>query len=177
MEEPPEKVLATLAPKRWGDGDVVQTVMLDAMRHLEGPPFEALKNAAVKLGFMDRNLALLGARNKLKRGNAMEALGIMRAHEAMVAIIAMLPKQPRDMKLVALRSLALIGDPFSLTYYEREAETLPPTMLPRVASLMLEFGPQAQPFIRKLIKDRPEAFPPRVMRLLLREAAFTVERG
>ncbi len=171
LDEPQEKVLDALAPKRWGDREVILRVILDSMRHLEGPPFDSLQAACFKLGFMDRALKQLSSRNKLRRGRAMEALGIMRAHPAMLAIIMLLPKQPRDMKLVALRSLSLIRDPFALPYYEREAETLPPTMLPRLASLMLEFGPPAQPFIRTLINDRPEAFPPRVMKLLLQETA------
>jgi hypothetical protein len=176
MDEPQDKVVDALAPVRWGDADIVQDVILDSMRHLEGPPLVSLQAAATKTGLMDRNLRLLHSRNKLKRGRAMEALGIMRAHPAMLAIIALLPKLPRDMKLVALRSLSLIGDPFALPYYEREAESLPPTMLPRLASLMLEFGPAAQPFIKKLIRERPEAFPRRVMKLLLGEVAFVLEQ-
>jgi len=173
-EESDSTVMEALAPRRWGDSDIVQDVIIDSMKHLDGPPFFSLQAAAMKLGIMDRNLKALNSANKLWRGRALEALGIMRAQPAMLAIILLLPKQSRDMKLVALRALALIGDPFALPYYEREAETLPPAMLPRLASLMLEFGPASQPFIRTLINDRPEAFPPRVMKGVLGEAAFVL---
>ena len=44
-------------------------------------------------------------------------------------------------------------------------------MLPRLASLMLEFGPASGPRIKELIDRHRLAFPPRVMKELLQETA------
>ena len=114
MEEPLEEVIAALRPRRWGDGSVVQEVMVDNMRYLKGPPFDTLCTAAQRLGVVERNLAALKSRSKLRRGTAMDALGVMRAPQAVVGIIAILDQESMDMRLVALRALAAIGNPASL---------------------------------------------------------------
>ena len=171
LEEPFEKILETLRPKRWGDAEVVQEVMLDSMDQLIGGPFETLQRAAFMLGIMERNLKMLRSKTKLRRGKAMEALGVMRATPAVVPILLILPKQTRDMKLVALRALARIGDAKTLPYFVRTANSLPPAMLPRLASLMLEFGAPGLPSIKAIVSQHAKAFPPRVLQLLLAEAA------
>ncbi len=171
MEEPLEDVIAALRPRRWGDESVVQEVMVDNMRHLKGPPFVTLCTAAHRLGLVERNLAGLKSRAKLRRGTAMEVLGVMRAPQAVVGILAILDREPMDMKLVALRALAAIGNPATLPYFVKAADRLSPAMLPRLASLMLEFGPASGPRIKELIDRHRLAFPPRVMKELLQETA------
>jgi hypothetical protein len=172
MEEPLDDVIAALKPRRWGDESVVQDVMVDSMRHLKGPPFEILRTAATQLGFVDRNLKALHAHAKFRRGIAMEALGVMRAPQAVVGIIDILAREPMDMKLVALRALAGIGNPAVLSYFVKAADDIPPTMLPRLASLMLEFGPACRPWIGELINRHRDSFPPRVLQEILRGVAF-----
>ena len=175
LEEPFEKILEALRPKRWGDAEIVQEVMLDSMDQLIGSPFETLQRAAFELGIVERNLKMLKSKVKLRRGKAMEALGIMRIFPAVVPILQILPKQTKDMKLVALRALARIGDPKTLPYFVRTASALPPAMLPRLASLMLEFGAPALPAIKTLVSQNSKAFPPRVLQLLLAETAIAQE--
>lgn len=171
MEEPLADVIAALRPRRWGDLSVVQEVIVDNMRYLKGPPFETLHAAAQSLGLIEFNLARLKSRGKYIRGNAMEALGVMRAPQAVVGIIDILAHEPMDMKLVALRALAAIGNPAVLPYFVKAADRLPPPMLPRLASLMLEFGAPARHWIGELINRHREAFPPRVIQEVLKETA------
>ncbi|MFA6002976.1 MAG: hypothetical protein WC881_02805, partial [Elusimicrobiota bacterium] len=144
LEASLEEVLAALAPRQPSDAAIAQEVMTEAMRNLNGSPFETLRTAAYQLGFMERNLQLLDSRSKFRRGQALEALGLMRAPQAVVKIISILGREPMDMKLVALRSLAAIGDPATLPYFVATAQKLSPAMLPRVASLMWEFGPPSR---------------------------------
>lgn len=171
MEESPAAVLAAFRPRRWGDDDIVLEVILDAMQNLSGPPFELLRRTAIELGLVERCLADLRARRSLRRGRAMEALGLMRAPQAIVALLDILEKEPMDLKLVALRALAQIGDPAVLPYFLKTAESLSPAMMVRLASLLLEFGPPGRQALSELVNRRPESFPPRVMRLILQEAA------
>jgi hypothetical protein len=126
---------------------------------------------------VERNLARLKSRNRLRSGTAMETLGIMRAPQAVVGIIAILDREPMDMKLVALRALAAIGNPATLPYFVKVSDRLSPAMLPRLASLMLEFGPVARPWIEELIDRHREAFPPRVIQEILIENAKDAPRG
>lgn len=175
MEEPLDAVVAALRPKRWGDEDMVQEVMIDAMRYLKGPPFEALRDAAQKLGLVERNLRMLRSRSKHRRGTAMEALGLLRAPQALVGIISILDREPMDMQLVALRSLAAIGNPATLPYFVKTADKLSPAMIVRLASLMMEFGAAARPHIQDLVDRHRGSFPPRVMEELLKEIAADTE--
>ncbi|MBI3553176.1 MAG: hypothetical protein HY077_11825 [Elusimicrobia bacterium] len=172
-EAPLPEIIAALRPKEAGDEEVVEEVILDAMQPLTGGPFEALQAAAVELGFVERNLRALKARSRFRRSQAMETLGIMRVKPAIAAIGALLPAEALGMKLVALRALALIGDPQALPLLERTADSLPPAMLPRLASLMLEFGEPAKPFIEGLIRNHASSFTPRIMKILLKETAAT----
>lgn len=171
MEEPIERIEAVLRPRRWGDADIAQEVLSEAMRHLQGPPFDALRAAALRLGFIARALDALRARSPHRRGRAMEALGLMRAPEAVPALIRALFSEGLELKLTALRSLAAIGDPQALPAFLQAADSLPPPLLPRLASLVLEFGPAGRDAARELINLHPRAFPPGVVADLLKELA------
>lgn len=175
MEAPLEEIVAILRPKRWGDRMVVQTVILDAMRHLTGPPFLTFRSAVEQLGFIKINLHELGSHNPHKRGRAMEALGIMRCEEAAPLLRDALFRERMNLKLVALRSLVAIGDPKILPSFIEVSDLLQPSTMVRLASLMLEFGAEGRPAIVKLVNRHPEGFPPRALSELLRELASHME--
>lgn len=177
MEEPFEKILEAFRPRRrLFDAEIAHEVMLDAMRYLQGPPFDSIREAAYRLGYVEDRVRDLRSRDRHRRGRAMEALGLMRTPQAIVPLLDVLEKEFLDLRLVALRALANIGDPAALPYFLKAADTLPPAMLTRVASLMLEFGPPAHRHIRELMRRRPEAFPPRVLEELLKQIATDIER-
>lgn len=171
MEEPLDAVLRTLRPRYPGDLDVLQDVLCESMRHLLGSPLDALCAVAHRLGLIERNLRLINARNRHARGRALEALGLMRAQAAVAPLVKAVYEERMDLKLVALRSLALIGEPAVLPHFIIASDRLAPPMLPRLASLMLEFGPQARPRVAELVARHPAAFPPRVMQLVLVQTA------
>ncbi len=167
MEEPLDAVVATLRPRRWGDLDIVQEVMIESMRHLEGPPFETLKQAADRLGLVEKDIAALHSPNRHRRGRAMDALGVMRPNRAVPALIAALDREPLDLKLVALRALAAIGDPAALPVFLAEADRLPPTLLPRLISLVFEFHAAGRRTATEIINNHARSFPPAAVRDIL----------
>lgn len=169
LEEPFEKVLEALRPRRWGDASVVRELMVENMRHIEGPPFEQLNRCARDLGFIQADLRALRSPNKLRRGMALEALGVMRVREAVPDIVKILDAGAADIKLTALRALAAIGDPEALPHFLTVSDRLSPPMMVRLASLMMEFGAPAREWVRKLITRHPEAFNARTTALVLRE--------
>lgn len=171
MEEPLDAVVATLRPRRWGDLDIVQEVMIDSMRHLAGPPFETLKQAADRLGLVEKDIAALRSSNRHRRGRAMDALGVMRSPRAVPALLAALDGESLDLKLVALRALAGIGDPSVLPAFLAEADRLPPTLLPRLISLVLEFNAEGRRAATEIINRRSRSLPPIAIRDILMQLA------
>ena len=158
MEQPLEEIVKALRPKRWGDEAVAQEVVIEAMRHLKGPPFATLNEVAYQLGFIERNLQALRSRDEDGRGGAMDALAVMRSSQAIVVILDILDHEPIHMKLVALSCLAAIGDPAVLPFFVRISDRLSPALMVRLASLMLEFGAPAHKRIEELIKRHPTSF-------------------
>jgi hypothetical protein len=171
MEEPFETVLAALRPRRAGDADVVQEVMVDSMRHLGGAPFDTLQRAARELGFIDANVAALRSPRRHRRGRALDLLGVMRSKDSVPAILAALDEQLLDQKLVALRALAAIGDVSALRAFVAQAEILPPPLLPRLVSLMFEFGAPGRAAVAEIINRHPRQFPPGFVKDILMQFA------
>jgi hypothetical protein len=176
MEEPFDAIMKAFAPQRPGDLDIIQEVILDSMRFITGPPFETLKKVAHRRGIIDRNLSNLTSFDRHKRAHAVETLGVMQATQAIIPLLEMLSTETNDIKLVALRSLAIIKDPRALPYFHHAAKNLPPPLLPRLASIMLEFGPAAHPHLHKLVTAHRSVFPPLMLSELLRDLATDLKR-
>lgn len=175
MDAPLGEVIASLRPKRWGDWFVVQTVILESMRHLTGPPFLTFRYAAEKLGFISFNLRELRSFNPHRRGRAMDALGVLRCAEAVPKLQEMLVREKMNLKLVAMRALVAAGNPEVLPSFIEVSDYIQPSMMVRLASLMLEFGAPGRPFVVELINRHPEGFHPRALAELLRELANHME--
>lgn len=169
MEEPHAAVVAALTPRLAGDGDCVQELVTENMRHLSGPPFETLRRASVELGFVDDNLRALRSWDRHRRGHAMERLGLLRCEEAVPGLVRALAREDLDLKLVAMRALAAIGDPAALPPILDAAAALPPGLLPRLASVMLEFGAPGRDAVRELMNRRAADFPQASVPALLKE--------
>jgi hypothetical protein len=175
MEEPLDVVAAALAPRRVGDADIAQEVAVEAMRHLEGAPYETLRMACFRHGFAARDVEELRSSNRHKRGRALDRLGVLRPPQASEEILSVLAAQPLDLKLVALRSLAAIGDRAVLPRLVEEADRLPPPLLPRMASLLFEFGPAGRSSVVELVNRHPREFPPAAVADILRQLASDFE--
>ncbi|MEK7389319.1 MAG: HEAT repeat domain-containing protein [Elusimicrobiota bacterium] len=171
MDEPYEKIREALRPRRRGDADIVQEVVTQAMRHLQGPPFETFRRVSLELGFLRDNLEALKSWDRHRRGHAMERLGFLRSSQAVDPLVALMDRESLEMKLVAMRALAAIGDPRALPPLVAAALQVPPGLLPRLTSMILEFGPPGREAVLELINRRPGAFPTSATRDLLRELA------
>ena len=175
MEEPFDAVVATLRPRRMGDLEIIQEVLIGSMRHLEGAPFETLKLAADRLGLIELDIAALRAPGRDRRGRAMDALGVLRSTRALPALVAALDREALDLKLVALRALAAIGDPSVLPAFIAEADRLPPTLLPRLVSLAFEFNADGRRAAIEIINRHSNAFSPASVRDILMMLASDFE--
>lgn len=172
MEEPLEKVRNALRPRLKTDMPVIQDIIVETMRNLEGPPLEILRQVCEDLGFVDRNLAGLKAFGTRNRAIALESLGVMRAHRAIPAMVETLQRETHlDMKLIALRALASTQDAEALPAFIAQSSELPTPLLPRLASLMLAFGAPGRKALSELVERRPDAFPPSVLKDILLQVA------
>jgi HEAT repeat protein len=177
MEASVEEVTRALRPRRIGDGLIVEELLLNFIRQLKGPAFERLQHAAIRLGIVERNLKRLRSPSRFERGRALYALGELRIPEAVEPIARALGRERLDLKLVALRALAAIGDPESIPQFLEAAETLPKAMSVRLASLLLEFGAPGRKGVQTLIARNPGSFPPRVLVEILQLAAAAGEEA
>lgn len=172
-----EELARVLRPRRPGDAAIMEEALLKSMRLPRGPVFERLRLAAVSLGLVERNLRRLRSRRPHERGRAMRALGILRVPEAVPALCAVLDGERLDLKLIALRALAEIGDPAAIPYLIAAAYQLPRAMIVGLGALLMEFGPPGRRGIQTLVARFPSSFPPQVMMDLLRQVAAAGEDG
>jgi HEAT repeat protein len=101
----------------------------------------------------------------------MERLGLLRTVEAVPGLVRALAREDLDLKLVAMRALAAIGDPSSLPAILDAAQVMPPGLLPRLASVMLEFGEPGRDAVKELMNRRSADFPQASVPALLKELA------
>lgn len=173
---PPEAVAAALAPQTPEDAELVEAVVLDALRRETGAPAKILSQAAERLGLVKRSLSKLSSPEPGERVRAIAALGVLRAASAVPYLLIELKREPAALKLDVLAALAAIGDASTLPEFARVADELPEETLPGVASLMLEFGQAAYPALLPVINKHPSAFPPETLAELLRLAADRAKR-
>lgn len=164
-------VTAALEPRLPGDGDVIDESLLAVLRGAQGPQAALLQDAAQRRGLVERNLRELASPRRRERVRAMQTLGLLRAKPAVAPILSAFEGETLDVKLVALKALADIGDPQAVAYFVSAAYTLPRYMVVPLASLLLRLGPQGRRGVQTLIARFPACFPPRVMMDVLREAA------
>ena len=124
MEADVADVTDALRPRRLGDGVIVEELLLHFIRQLRGPAFDRLQLAAIRLGIVGRNLRRLHSPSRYARGRALFALGELRVGAAVGPIVAALERERLDLKLVALRALAAIGDPAAIPYFVAAVEYL-----------------------------------------------------
>lgn len=175
MEEPYQTVLAALRPRRASDSEIAQEVAIESMRHLEGAPFETLSRACGDLRWVDDDLRALRERGRRRRGRAIDALGVMRAKRAIPELVAALGREDLELRLVVLRALAAIGDPAALPALVDESDRLPRPLLPRLVSLVFEFGSEGRAAAAEIVNRHPRDFPPGAVKDILTQFAAELE--
>lgn len=171
-----DQITAALRPVLPGDSRIAQEVVVEAMRHLEGAPFVALRNAIVELGFVEQNLRDLHSPRRHRRGQAMDRLGVYRDEESAPALLEALANESLDLKLVALRALAAIGNPAFLPRFQQEALRLPPPLVPRLLSLMFEFGDPGKLAVSSFLRENPRLLASASIRASLQLIGVDVEK-
>ncbi|TBR26023.1 hypothetical protein EPO15_01045 [bacterium] len=167
-----EALASALRSRIAGDGAVVEDALFGVLRRTDGPAAERLRQAALRLGLFERNLKALRSPSRGERVAAMQALGVLRAKQAVVPILSSFESESLDVRLVALKALADIGDPAAVPQFVAAAYTLPRVMVVRLAAMLPRFGPPGRRGVQVLVARFPASFPPRVMMDLLRQAAL-----
>lgn len=162
---------AALEPRSSGDEGLADEALLAVLRRTEGAGAGLLREAAGRRGLVERKLRDLSSPRREERARAMQALGLLRAKKAVAPILTSFEGEPLEVKLVALKALADIGDPGAVAYFISAAYVLPRYMVVPLASLLLRLGPPGRRGVQTLIARFPASFPPRVMMDVLREAA------
>lgn len=170
-EPAPEALAAALAPLRRGEAEVAEEALLAVLREARGPQAQRLREAALRAGVYERNLKALQSSERGERVRAMQALGTLRAKQAVAPILTSFEGEELDVKLVALKALADIGDPGAVSYFVSAAYFLPRVMIVPLAAMLPRFGPPGRRGVQTLVARFPASFPPKVMMDLLRQAA------
>lgn len=168
---PAEELAAALRPRMPGDSGAVEEALLAVLRRMRGAQAERLREAALRLGLYERHLRALRSARPDERGRAMQALGALRAPQAVAPLLAGLERESLALKLVSLQALADIGDPEAVPHVIAAAYQLPRVMVLRLAQLLLRFGPPGRRGVQVLVARFPASFPPRVLLEVLRQAA------
>lgn len=167
----PEALAAALAPRLPGDAVVVEESLLAVLRGLRGPQGERLREAALRLGLYERHLRALRSPGRPERVRAMRALGVLRAKQAVAPLLAGFEAESLELKRLALKTLADIGDPAAVPHFVAAAYALPRVEVVPLAAMLLRFGPPGRRGVQTLVARFPASFPPRVMMEVLRQAA------
>jgi hypothetical protein len=167
----PEALAAALEPRRGVAAEVVEEALLAVLRDARAPEAQRLREAALRGGLYERNLRALRSPERGERVRAMQALGALRARQAVAPILTSFESEDMDVKLVALKALADIGDPGAVPYFVSAAYFLPRVMVVPLAAMLPRFGPPGRRGVQTLVARFPASFPPRVMMDLLRQAA------
>lgn len=162
---------AALEARFPGEEGLVDEALLSVLRKTEGAGAGLLREAAARRGLVERKLRELSSPRRQERARAMQALGLLKAKQAVAPMLTAFEGEPLELKLVALKALADIGDPGAVAYYVSAAYMLPRYMVVPLASLLLRLGPPGRRGVQTLIARFPSSFPPRVMMEVLREAA------
>lgn len=167
----PEALAAALSPRRGGEAEVVEEALLAVLRDARAPQAQRLREAALLGGLYERNLRALRSPERGERVRAMQVLGALRAKQAVAPILTSFDGEDLDVKLVALKALADIGDPGAVPYFVSAAYLLPRVMVVPLAAMLPRFGPPGRRGVQTLVARFPASFPPKVMMDLLRQAA------
>ncbi len=162
---------AALEARSPSDEGLVDDALLAVLRRTEGAGAGLLREAAARRGLVERKLRGLASTRREERVRAMQALGLLRAKQAVAPMLSSFDGEPLEVKLVALKALADIGDPASVAHFVSAAYVLPRYMVVALASLLLRQGPPGRRGVQTLIARFPASFPPRVMMEVLRAAA------
>jgi HEAT repeat protein len=102
--------LLAIPPPAWRAAEPTATAMLGKVR---GEAHRALTEVFERRGITARAMADLGHRAAIRRARAAELLGDLRREDAVKPLIHLLADRTPEVRVVAVRALGAIGDPFA----------------------------------------------------------------
>jgi hypothetical protein len=146
-------------PRR--DEPVVLELLLRYRALLRGPEAERITDYLEQHGHVSRAVADLRSRNRWRRASAAMLLGRMRSHTAVATLVGLLDDESDDVRMVAARSLATIGDPAAIAALTAALADPSRWTAATVASDLVQTGPAAVPTLLEIAagaaSERPGA--------------------
>lgn len=142
-----------LAPRLWGDAQVVEELLIEVISKFKGKIRQEAVQLAEELDLVKRRLRQL--RGRLSRDRIaylIERLGLLRSSQATGELIPYLDHPGPEIPFVAARSLSRIADPAALVPLSKLFESLPANEVARYTTLLVPFGPAAAPCLLQILR-------------------------
>jgi HEAT repeat protein len=134
-----------LPPVSSSEQPVVLELLLRYRALLRGPEASHITNYLEQQGYVDQAVGGLRSRNRWRRASSAMLLGRMRSDAAVAALVDLMGDEDDDVRMVAARSLAAIGDPAAVEALTVALADPSRWTATTVASDLVEMGPAAVP--------------------------------
>jgi HEAT repeat protein len=131
------------APRR--SQPVLLELLLRYRAMLRGPEAERITSYLEEQGYVARAIADLRSRNRWRRAESAAQLGRMRSDTGVAALVELMSDESDDVRMVAARSLAAIGDPAAVTALTAALADPSRWTATTVAADLVAMGPAAVP--------------------------------
>jgi HEAT repeat protein len=132
-----------LVPRR--DRSLVLDLLLRYRALLRGPEAERITRYLEDQGYVAAAVGDLSSRNRWRRAAAAVRLGEMRSEAAVPGLVSLMEDESDDVRMVAARSLAAIGDPAAVGALAAALADPSRWTASTVAADLVEMGPVAVP--------------------------------
>ena len=136
---------APLPPVPRREQPVVLDLLLRYRALLRGPEAAHITDYLEDQGYVQRAVVGLRSRNRWRRATSAVLLGRMRSDAAVTALVGLMSDESDDVRVVAARSLAAIGDPQAVEALTAALSDPSRWTATTVATNLIEMGPAAVP--------------------------------
>jgi HEAT repeat protein len=136
---------AALPPARRRDRPVLLDLLLRYLALVRGPEAQRITAYLENEGYVVRAVEGLRSRNRWTRATSAVRLGRMRSDAGVAALVDLMADESPDVRMVAARSLAAIGDPAAIGALTAALSDPSRWTATTVAADLVEMGPAAVP--------------------------------
>lgn len=138
--------------------DVLETLMVELLTHLQGGENERVVGLAGELGLVERNLSRLRSRRRWRRARAAQNLGYFGGPGAVEPLSELLSEEDETMRAVAARALSRFGTPEAAQVLATNLNSSSELTGLRMAENLERIGPLAvEPLVELLDTEKRRA--------------------
>lgn len=141
---------ADLPPVPRGEQQVVLDLLLRYRALLRGPEAQRITTILEGGGYVGRAVEGLHSSSRWRRAASAAQLGRMRSDAAVTALVGLMGDESADVRMVAARSLAAIGDPAAVSALTAALSDPSRWTATTVAADLVEMGPAAVPTLMEI---------------------------